>query len=276
MTSEPAPPGQTVCYRHSDRRTGLLCSNCGRPICGTCAVTGTVGQFCPDCAKGRGRQQIIPARQRTGGSLRRVAPATFAILSVTVAIFVITRASRPVFGDLANLFAQQNLLVGGGEWYRIFTPVLLHANTLHVGFNMWALYQLGPGVERRTGILSYVGLYAAAAGWGGAFAFRLGEPGDVLIGASGAIFGLFGLWVHSAYRLRETALGRTLLSNLGLTLLLNAALPFLIPGISWQGHLGGLVAGVIIGELWTRVRDPRQRALVPVGMAVLAVLAVVL
>lgn len=244
-------------------------------------MQGTVGQFCPECARERGSQRIIPTRQRQrspgfGGSLRRVAPATFAILVMTVAIYVITRVSRQVYGDLLNLFAQQNLLVGAGEWYRIFTPVLLHANTLHVGFNMWALYQLGPAVERRTGMLSYVGLYLAAAGWGGAFAFRLGEPVDVLIGASGAIFGLFGLWVHSAYRLRETAFGRSLLSNIGLTLLINAALPFLIPGISWQGHLGGLVAGVIIGELWSRVRDPRRRALVPAGMAVLAILAVAL
>lgn len=258
-----------------------MCSNCGKPICGQCAVQGTVGQFCPECAKERGRQRIIPARQAArssvhGGPLRLVAPATFGILAVTVGIYVITRISRPAFGDLLNLFAQQNLLVGAGEWYRIFTPVLLHANTLHVGFNMWALYQLGPAVERRTGVLSYVALYGAAAGWGGAFAFWLGEPGDVLIGASGAIFGLFGLWLHSAYRLRDTAFGRSLLSNIGLTLVINAALPFLIPGISWQGHLGGLVAGVVAGELWSRVRDPRQRALVPVGMAVIAVVSVMI
>jgi rhomboid protease GluP len=204
-----------------------------------------------------------------------VAPGTFAILAVTIGIYVLTRLSRPTFLEFVNLFAQGNLAVAEGDWYRIFTPVLLHANTLHVAFNMWALYQLGPAVERRTGLLSYTGLYLAAAGWGGAFAYRLGGAEDVLIGASGAIFGLFGLWLHSAYRLRDTAFGRNLLSSLGFTLLINAALPLLIPGISWQGHLGGLVAGIITGELWSRVRDPRTRALVPLGMALVAVLSVV-
>jgi len=115
----------------------------------------------------------------------------------------------------------------------------------------------------------------AAAGWGGAFAFHLGDPGDILIGASGAIFGLFGLWLHSAFRLRDTAFGRNLLSSLGLTLALNLALPFLIPGISWQGHLGGLAAGVLIGELWSRVKRP-QRPMLALAMAALAVVSVIL
>lgn len=280
MTSEPSSSpttsGQAVCYRHPDRPTGLACSNCGRPICGRCAVPGTVGQFCPECASERGRQRIIPARQPAAASLRRMAPTTFLLLAATIGVFLITRVSPDLRGDVAFELAQVNARVATGEWYRIFSPVLVHANITHILFNMWALYQLGPAVERRVGALSYLGLYLAAAGWGGAFAFQFGGLGDVLVGASGAIFGLFGLWLHSAFRLRDTAFGRNLLSSLGFTLLLNAALPFLIPGISWQGHLGGLVAGIVIGELWSRVRDPRRRALVPVGMAVLAVLAVAL
>lgn len=205
-----------------------------------------------------------------------MAPTTFVLLAATIGVFLIKQVFSDMDARLTIQLAQINGLVASGEWYRIFTPVLLHANITHILFNMWALYQLGPAVERRVGVLSYLGLYLAAAGCGGAFAFRLGNPQDVLIGASGAIFGLFGLWLHSAFRLRDTAFGRNLLSSLGFTLLLNAALPFLIPGISWQGHLGGLVAGIVIGELWSRVRDSHRRALVPVAVAVLAVLAVAL
>jgi membrane associated rhomboid family serine protease len=215
-------------------------------------------------------------RTRTaGGSLARTAPATFTFMAVAIGIFVLTRVSGSMENELLFRFAQINELVARGHWYRIFTPVLVHANTMHILFNMYALYQLGPAIEARVGLWSYAGLLLAAAGWGGAFAFHLGGPEDALVGASGAIFGLFGLWLHSAFRLRDTAFGRNLLSSLGFTLALNMALPFLIPGISWQGHLGGLVAGVLIGELWSRV-NRQQRPLVAPAMAALAVVAVLL
>lgn len=207
--------------------------------------------------------------------MARTAPATFAFMAIAIGIFVVTRVSDSLFAEVVNLFAQFNELVTRGDWYRIFTPVLVHANLTHILFNMYALYQLGPAIEARVGIPSYLGLLLAAAGWGGAFAYHLGGPRDALVGASGAIFGLFGLWLHSAFRLRDTAFGRNLLSSLGLTLALNLALPFLIPGISWQGHLGGLIAGVLIGELWNRVKRP-QRPVAALGMAAIAVVAVLL
>ena len=170
---------------------------------------------------------------------------------------------------------QSNQLVAAGEWWRIFTPILLHATIAHILFNMYALFQLGPAVEARYGRASFLALYLGAAGAGGAFAFHFGRPEDVLVGASGAVFGLFGLWLHAAYKMRDTAFGRNLLSSLWISLLLNIALPFLIPGISWQGHLGGLLAGILTGEIWSRIRA-RQRVLVPVGLAILAVLSVML
>ena len=278
MTTSPenqdASTAQKVCYRHGDRPTFLECAQCGKPICGECSVQGTVGQFCPDCARERGQQKVVRARG-SAGSLARAAPATFAFMSIAIGIYLVTRVSRPMYGEILSLFAQSNALVAQGDWYRIFTPVLVHASVAHILFNMYALYQLGPAVESRVGWPSYVGLLLAAAGWGGAFAFYLGSPEDLLVGASGAIFGLFGLWIHSAYRLRDTAFGRNMLSNLGLTLALNLALPFLIPGISWEGHLGGLVAGVLMGELWSRVKRP-QRPLAALAMAALAAISVLL
>jgi membrane associated rhomboid family serine protease len=140
---------------------------------------------------------------------------------------------------------------------------------------MFALYQLGPAVEVRYGRVNFLALYLAAAAAGGAFAFHLGDRNDVLVGASGAVFGLFGLWLDSAFRQRETAFGRSLLSSLWISLALNIALPFVLPGISWQGHLGGLLAGIVVGEFWARA-PARVYWMTPVAVAVAAVASVLL
>ncbi len=159
---------------------------------------------------------------------------------------MLARVSGDLDDTLFETFAQANFLISRSEWWRIFTPILLHGSAAHIAFNMYALYQLGPAVEVRYGKLNFLGLYLAAAAAGGAFAYHFGDERDILVGASGAIFGLFGLWLDSAYRQRETAFGRSLLSSLWISLALNIALPFILPGISWQGHLGGLVAGILI------------------------------
>jgi membrane associated rhomboid family serine protease len=274
LTQEPTL-NQSVCYRHPDRPTGLGCSNCGRPICPACTVSGTVGQFCPECAAARGRQRIIRARPQSG-RLREVAPITFAIIAVTVVAYLPRWLSRPLSDQISNLLAQDNSLVAAGEWWRIFTPILVHGPPFHIFFNMWALYQLGPGVEQRLGAPSYLSLYLACAGIGGAFAYYLGGSLDVLVGASGAIFGLFGIWFHAAVRARETAWGRALLGNLGLVLLLNAALPLIYRQISWQGHLGGFLGGLLIAQAWARLPDRSWRPAIPLLLAGLSALVVLL
>lgn len=276
MTEPQAPStGDTVCYRHPNRPTGLRCVSCDRPICGGCSTPGSVGQFCPECARQRGRQKMVATRPGTATRLRRGAPMTFGILAVTIAAYLITQYAGDLGERVLFELVQANQLVALGDWWRIFTPILLHASIAHILFNMYALYQLGPAIEARYGRAPFLALYLGAAGVGGAFAFRFGGMADVLVGASGAVFGLFGLWLHAAYKMRDTAFGRNLLSSLWISLLLNIALPFLIPGISWQGHLGGLLAGILTAEIWSRIRA-RQRVLVPVGLAILAVLSVLL
>ncbi len=142
---------------------------------------------------------------------------------------------------------------------------------------MWALWVLGPQIERGVGKWPFLGLYIASAGVGGAFYYFLGPPNVIAVGASGAIFGLFGVWLNWAVHRRNTAMGRILLRQIGFLLLLNAALPFIIGGIAWEAHLGGLIAGFVIGEAWSRIKGPQgeaRRIAVTVAVAVLAVLAV--
>ena len=273
VTQDPATAAP-VCYRHPDRNTLLRCSRCERPICASCSIDATVGQRCPECVRAEGPQKVIPTSRV---SARSGAPATMTFIALAVGFYLLTSIGgmREV---LFESLAQVNFLIAQGEWWRIFTPVLLHAGLTHILFNMWALWVLGPQIERGVGTWPFVAAYLASAGMGGAFAYLMGDPSDVAVGASGAIFGLFGIWLNWAVRRRNTAQGRALLQQILFLLLLNAALPFLIPGIAWQAHLGGLVAGFVIGELWSRVRRRNSElarvaiALAVAGIAVAMVL----
>lgn len=264
-----------VCYRHPDRHTLLRCSRCDRPICGACSIDASVGQRCPECVKSEGTQRVIPTRTRSGAFARAGIPATRTFVGLAVAFYFFTRVG-PTGNDIFDAFAQSNPAVAAGEWWRIFTPVLLHVNLTHILFNMWALWVLGPQIERGVGTWPFVGLYVAAAGVGGVFAFYIGAGG---VGASGAIFGLFGIWANWAVHRRRTIQGRALLRQIGFLLLINAAIPLFIPNISWQAHLGGLIAGFAIGEAWSRVSGANATAVrtaLAFAVAALAAVAVIL
>lgn len=205
-------------------------------------------------------------------------PATRFFIAAAVAFFVgsLVPAMR---AELFSVLAQSNAAVAAGQWWRIFTPVLLHASLMHVLFNMWALWVLGPQVERGVGTWPFVGLYVASAGMGGVFFFYMGASSAVAVGASGAIFGLFGIWFNWALRRRNTVGGRALLQQIGFLLAINTAIPFLIPGIAWEAHLGGLLTGFLIGEIWSRIKGPnatRMRALVAFAIAALAAILTLL
>ncbi|HUG85199.1 MAG TPA: rhomboid family intramembrane serine protease [Euzebya sp.] len=261
------PQATPTCYRHGERPTRLSCSACGRPICVDCAHQGAVGQKCPECARPVGRNRVITAaevRSRTTGL--GGAPVSRGILYVTVAIgilgFVVPQAWAPIYVALVDNVG----LVAAGEVHRIVTAALLHSRSpFHLLFNMWALYVFGPELERRFGSLPFALFYLAAAAAGGlgfqvvnsAGCTTVGQPGCSAVGASGAIFGLFGAYLISAYLARNTAAGRAGLNQLLPLLLLNLALPLIIPRIAWEAHIGGLLAGVLMMVLWRAVTpDP--------------------
>ncbi|MEX2654156.1 MAG: rhomboid family intramembrane serine protease [Acidimicrobiia bacterium] len=251
-----------ACYRHPDRPTGLSCTHCGRPICGSCSIDASVGQRCPECVKAEGTTKVVRGRDVRSGALGGRAPITSAIIGVTVALAALRFLSIDAWAPLAESLALVNVLVAEGEWWRMFTVVLVHAGGItHILFNMWALYVLGPQIEREVGPVPFLALYLSTAAAGSAFAFHLGDISDVSVGASGAIFGLFGIWMASAVRRRNTRAGRAILNQLGFLLLINAAIPFFIRNVSWQGHLGGLIAGFAIGWAWSQLRGPTATTL---------------
>ena len=202
-----------------------------------------------------------------------------AFIGLAAVFFVLTEFGRGLNGPIGQSLAQINVALEAGEWWRLFSPVLLHASFMHILFNMWALWILGPQIERGVGTWPFVGLYLASAAVGGAFVFLLGDPNTIAVGASGAIFGLFGVWFNWAVRRRNTLYGRALLRQIGFLLLINAAIPLFVPTIAWEAHLGGLIAGFAIGEIWSRIRGgnaPALRTAVGVAVSVLAILVVLI
>jgi membrane associated rhomboid family serine protease len=116
----------------------------------------------------------------------------------------------------------------------------------------------------------------ASAAWGGAAAYLLTDPRSGLVGASGAIFGVFGAWLYASYLARTTPMGQAQFRSLMTLLAINAFLSFAVPRISWQGHAGGLVAGILIPASWRQLPSATslQRALGAVVVTAVAVAVV--
>jgi membrane associated rhomboid family serine protease len=230
-----------ACYRHPDRETGVSCSNCGRPICPECMTPTPVGMRCPECASEKTRVTrgaVGPGSYDT--------PATYVLIALNAAAFLaqiagggggISGGGSPLIAD----FGLQGLAVADGQWYRLLTGGFLHASLLHIGFNMFALYILGRLLEPAIGTPRFVAIYFASLFAGSFGALLLTDPFTVTVGASGAVFGLFG----AAFVIARGRGTDTIASELGFILLINLALTFAIPRISVGGHLGGLAGGVI-------------------------------
>jgi membrane associated rhomboid family serine protease len=241
------------CYRHPDRETGLSCSECGRPICADCMTVAPVGLRCPEHS---GRPQ--GARKLTTGVRRATyegtgAIVTKALIAINVGVFLLalatgasaTQVGGEVFQEGALIVGNQFVGLAAGEWWRLVTAGFIHSGLIHIGFNMLLLWWFGAPLEQGLGRGRYVALYAVSllAGSAGALLF---SPQTPTVGASGAVFGLFG----AAFVLeRQAGITRGPAFTI---IVLNLVLSFVIPGISIGGHLGGLVGGALSMLAMTR------------------------
>jgi len=285
------------CYRHPQRETGVSCSNCGRPICHECMISAPVGFRCPECVKEqnvRGSRAKVVTRGQIrsrwgagGGVMSGGAPVTKVLIGINVALFLaeLLFGAVGVMGGgstrvLVDMGALVPLFVGvNHEYWRLFTAMFLHGSLLHIAFNMYALYIGGSYLEMIAGRGKY--LYVVAGVAGNVAVYLLAAPISVTIGASTAIFGIFGaLFIYSLHN-RDSAVGRAL-SSMGTVILINLVITFVVPGISWQGHVGGLIGGVLAVEAltWFGQRDlrspfgPRDAALLAAIVALLVVAVV--
>jgi membrane associated rhomboid family serine protease len=245
-----------VCYRHSDRETGVSCSSCGRPICPECMTATQVGMRCPECS--RQRTQV-----RTMRSLESDPRLTYALIAANVIAFLGVVASGGTLfsggGTLTIDGALRGNFVADGEWWRLLTSGFLHAGLIHLFLNMFILYLLGGLLEPAIGKVRF-GLIYLVALLSGSFGALLLTPDALTLGASGAVFGLMGAAVI-VMRARGI---NPMESGIGMLILLNLGITFLVPGISIGGHVGGLIGGglaaYVLFDLGDRVRMPAGAA----------------
>lgn len=253
-------PSYPVCYRHPDRPTALGCTRCGRPACPECLRTAPVGQQCVDCV--HAAAAAVPRVSAASVSGPR-APAgskpwvTYGLIAVNVAVFLLQQV-RPELRDQFSLWPPA---VAAGDYYRLVSSAFMHYGLMHIAFNMWALYVLGPPLEEHLGRARFGTLYALSALGGSTLVYLLSPVNAATAGASGAIYGLFGATFVAARRLHLDV--KWLVGLIAI----NLAMTFTIPGISWQGHIGGLITGAAVTAAF--VYAPRaQRNLVQAGAVV--------
>lgn len=256
-----------TCYRHPNRETGVSCSNCGRPICPDCMTPTPVGMRCPECA----RQRTRVTRGVGEASLWTSAPATFILVALNVLAYLAEIAAgggglTPGHSSVVFDFGLFGPSVAEGEWYRLLTSGFLHASLFHIGFNMFALFFLGRILEPGIGTARFVAIYFVSL-FAGSFGATLLSPDSLTIGASGAIFGIFGATFVIARNRGVDALA----SSIGIILVLNLAITFGSREISIGGHLGGLVAGVLCALVILAgergMLGPRSKAMELLAMA---------
>jgi membrane associated rhomboid family serine protease len=242
-----------TCYRHPRRETGVHCSNCGRPICPDCMTPTPVGMRCPECSSQRTQVRTI----RTMSSDPQL---TYVLIALNVLVFLAqVGTGNGMFDATSGRVFQEGALYGPlvatGDWWRIVTGGFLHGGLLHIAFNMYFVYFLGTLLEPMIGKLRFGALYFVSL-LGGSLGALLLSFDSPTVGASGAAFGLLAAGILA---MRSRGMD-PMQSGLGLTLVLNLGITFLIPGISIGGHLGGLVAGGVAGLLLFEVGE-RQRSM---------------
>ncbi len=238
------------CYRHADREAYISCQRCERLICPECMRDAAVGFQCPECIA-EGRKTVRAPRTITGGAITmRAGAVSMGLLGINVVVFLLQLATEGDVNSVFQLGAMQGYAVAEGDIWRLLTAAFLHAGILHIAFNMYALYLFGPYVERSLGTMRFVVAYVTMAVASSVFVYWLTEPQVATIGASGAVFGLFGLALVLLIRTRQDVRGLLVL------LAINAFIS-LQGNISWQGHLGGFVTGTLLGL--ALVYAPRER-----------------
>jgi membrane associated rhomboid family serine protease len=235
------------CYRHPDRETGLSCSECGRPICADCATFAPVGIRCPDHAGARRgpatRLKPRPVHRAPGLALASgSAPVTRALIAINVAMYLVGASQGAGLNDpggslYSKLWLDAPDLHNGG-WWRLVTTMFLHASIIHIGFNMFALYLIGTPVEQYLGKARYLGLYFVSGLAGSAGA--LVQTPFVTVGASGAIFGILGAMMILEWQITGRLAGQAMT-----WIVINLVISFSFSGISWGGHVGGLIGGIL-------------------------------
>jgi membrane associated rhomboid family serine protease len=284
-----SPSGQDTpptCYRHPGRETWVSCVRCGRHACPDCLRDAAVGQQCVDCVRGTGQggQGARAARTVFGGRPSRSATVTWTLIAVNILLYLVELAHPSLAADWWMLGYAQYYPggpmhgVAAGESYRLITSAFLPGTgslgILDIAFNMWALYVVGPSLEQLLGRVRFLAVYLLSAVGGSVLFYYLAPQNVPALGASGAIFGLFGAWFVASRKLGFDSRGIVLLIalNLGLSFVYRST-------IAWQDHVGGLIVGAVVMAAYAYAPRKNRIAIqvaATVAVAVLLAIAVVI
>ncbi|WP_103063234.1 rhomboid family intramembrane serine protease [Actinomyces qiguomingii] len=261
-----APP---VCPRHPERVAYVRCQRCSRPTCPECQVPSAVGIHCVDCARKasanrRGVRTTLGGTAKADGAL-----VTKTLMGVCVAVYLL----QMVYPVVTVWFDFVPALAAAQPW-RFLSTALLHGSPLHLAMNMWALWLSGHSLEPLLGRWRFLALAVLSALGGSTAIYWLSSPASFAswyagtVGASGAILGLF-----AAVFVILRRFGRDTSTIVGL-LVINLVISVVGANISWQGHLGGFLTGLVVSAIYAWA--PRERQTVigvwgTVGVAVFLV-----
>lgn len=234
-------------------------------------VSAPVGFQCPECVAAGAATMRQPATV-AGGALVRRPTVTYALIAITLAVFGVQLLVG--INELAVDFGMWPVGIAvEGQWYRLITSAFLHGSFLHIAFNMYVLFVLGPVLERVLGHARFLVLYVVAALGGSVASYVFSDIRTVSVGASGAIFGLMGALIVAGRRLRYD------ITQVVILLAVNVVIGFLAPQVDWRAHFGGLVVGAVVAAIlvWTptAVRAYRTAWQVVGVVAVVLVLAAI-
>ena len=251
MGEQPALPDAVeqvpVCPRHPDRESYVRCQRCNRPTCPQCQRPAAVGIQCVDCVA-EGAKTVRQGRTVFGGAVTDGRPvATMTLIGICLAVFALQLTVPGFEARIAFVPAY-----GESEPWRFLTSAFAHGGITHIAFNMYALWVMGSYLEPMLGRARFVAIYLLSALGGSVMYLLMSGPQSYedattfgpgmwwtgAVGASGAVFGLFGAFLVLQRRLGRSAAGMYVIIGI------NAVIGFL-PGlnIAWQAHLGGLITG---------------------------------
>ncbi|ANH37733.1 Rhomboid protease GluP [Nocardioides dokdonensis FR1436] len=278
-----------VCYRHPGRETYIRCQRCDRPICPDCMRDASVGFQCPECVA-EGARSTRQNRTAYGGLRPTDASRTSMVLiALNVAVWIAISVTGGAASRLVDLLALRTngvcltgeggfdvaraVCEGNGTWlpgfvdgafWQVLSSGFTHVQLMHLGFNMLALYLIGPQLEAVLGRARFLALYLISLLAGSVVVLWAASQYGATVGASGAIYGLFAALLVVARKVGGD------MRQLLILVAINVVITFAVPNISWQGHLGGFVGGAVVTALLVHApRGPRRGAFQVVGLVLL-------
>lgn len=227
-------------------------------------IAAPVGFQCPECvskAEGTARSP----RTLMGGQPVGTATVTKTIIGINAVVFLLQLVvgMEQVIGD----WGMSPLAIAvDGEWWRLLSAAFLHGGLLHIGFNMYVLWMIGPTLESLFGHTRFIVLYLVAALGGSVASYTFSPLLTTSVGASGAIFGLMAALLVAGHHLKRDV------TQVLLLLGINVVIGFIAPGIDWRAHLGGAVVGGLIAAIMAYA--PKQGRVLWQTLGVLAVLGI--